>query len=480
MKHYCLLFYIAFIAIQSNAQTCLVNVDTDDCKSCFVSYSYLSKVNPELNTTFVFRGKDSVTYTKTLSKFFPSFVEKFNVIISDSLYYKLNRNNSANVWIDHSDSIVFICNIKDLGYNINKINDYTNVKPKLLKYSNEDIVFGHGCQVIIGGERILIHDKRFNEFYYVDTLDKENEFKKSKLCSYSFSDILNVYKMCMDLSVISAPDFENALRQLEQTNYSMMEFKGFQLDGSYIYINIALAFPIKVDSGFNVMSDNKLLIVEKDTIQQIIDLPEKIYNDSYYVVGNDLFINEDQYLFSVKKINDREKDKNKLAMYAIFNQINNNLEFVDFVNYCIPEIYVDNELYYNSLQQKINFPFINTIFSSEIYNIKNNTSFNFLEKNHLVIDMYNRKTNFDYIIHDIYSSEDHIYVLLYTSNGSYRMVVLDQTGNYNYSFNIDISPYSQNLNSFISFIDNYTLAFIANNKELVILNFEPKNFISNY
>ena len=154
-----ILFVSFFYSVNLLGQNrCYIKTNPQECANCINGGKIsLESIDKALRPTFVFEN----IYEDQVPRFFKDILqlewEKDHIIVSDSLFKKLNTSAFSEIHIlNQNGQSLFKCAFKDLQANLGKINSYKPLVSKTIIDIPDSIVFSRTTKLVLGKEDLLL------------------------------------------------------------------------------------------------------------------------------------------------------------------------------------------------------------------------------------------------------------------------------------------------------------------------------------
>ncbi len=399
---------------------------------------------------------------------YPVDLKKVNIIPSDSLYNKYNKNYLSEVFILKNNKVIYSCLIKELPQNIPYINFLFSGIPAELKLPPEaNILFA--SKIYFNDSLFYIFDPFQSSVFCVN--------KQGKLIQTINGDFLNFDTLFLK-TVGNKEKLKLFYRYkpfLSKIGKDILRIHSVFFSGKNLFMYVVVPY-VDVKKGDSVTVN----ILGKEAILRFKNVRSKNYDvflgdnhlldSNYYQAPFEGFFTDPENGNLKIPVIKQKQDTTKNYFLATYLLKNNHYVFDSFDTLTLPEFFVKNKVYYQFMSPIIaHGVYFNLNSSNVLYNFKNgyrietpfkNTSFigdstqGMLQPNNYFLD--------DFII-DKTSVQ---YVYFDNNKNKYFLNKSDLIKSNNRTLEIDLSEYPKILSN-ISFYNEKVIFFISSDNTIV-------------
>lgn len=364
-----LIIFTNFIfLINTSAQGLFLNININECRSCYAGIEYLHPKQTNISSFIVFKEKYKAD-SLDLEEQFKFSNRGFHLLFNNFLYNKFNfsEEKSSVSYYDINGNIICNKNLKELSIDfvkdsiINKHIIGTYEKKMIIrKYANNKIyAFNLPTGVLTITDRESNHVQQIRSKYFEFDKLYKNLLAEEKDLHFS-SEILNK----------------------QSTNYTP-SYKWFDID-KYGNVYMLYAYMCFEDSNKVDASEKFCIAKFSERLELLNVFPIEEINERG--IFNYMFILKDStsIILNVHDVNEwiSEKVKNNdkpIYVLSEFKLKSNRFIFSKYFDFDLPYIY-RNKLHENYLSLNYSFyPFISYMYANEIYNASNSKLVNIID-----------------------------------------------------------------------------------------------------
>ena len=415
---FCLLLTSFFNLFSQDS--CVVKIFPNDCLNCYVGMKKIEFSDENIKKTIVFPNLTKPEVNAYLSEVFKiSDTNKFNIIVSDSIYNSINNALTSEVYV----------------YNEKKLYDHSLLKkfygfaefgPREIKIP-DSIAFSAATTLINTEDYFFITDSKFAKYVLIS---KHADHKLTVLTALDLTTEINFHKISGDTMCYHM--FSKYRDILKDANMDMM-----RLNHSFNKRNIMASFIMAPDiivenneAGLSYKSG--IIIFNNPKDYSILRIREESLPEGYHIFPS--FFSEykgDYYLQLVPA----DKTMDEQYLFGRFNLKEEDLVFSGFTDYKLPSEYLPASKF-KSLRKILTpaDPYIFLQYSLSYYNLDNDKTYKLpLDAVDLKFDMPGQsmsllKFEYNYRFVDAYISENTIKVL-YEESGKHYLAFIDRIRN---------------------------------------------------
>ncbi len=444
--------------------SCVVKVFPGDCVNCYIGMSGVKSLQDNVKKTIVFPNLSKAEVNAYLKNVFNiTDVDKYTIIVSDSIYEALDKNYSSEVYLYDENKL----------YNHSLLKKFSGEnKPKTFEIKIPDsIAISLEITTVNNNDYIFITDSKFGNCLFVN---KQDDHKINLVRAKDFTTRSNFYKLSGD--TISYRLFLENKAILNQANLDRMRFSptfGKNMMATYI-----LAPVVREENGNRGFAYKTGIIIFKNPeTYTIIGIDEESIPDGYVVYPGVFAKEKDDYYIQLANT-DRNKDEQYLMGKFLLK--NGRLEFSEYPAFKTPHEYLPATKF--KYLRKVIVPSGSYFFlqySLTYYNVNLNKTFQLpLDSVNLKFEFNSfsgQKPKFEYNFRfiDAFVSEKYFQVL-YNKSNNYFIATIDKTS-HKLVNNVEITnPEKKPIKSGLKFYSKKKLYYLTKDNTIVIESIKYK------
>jgi len=451
------LLLISFLNIFSQ-DSCVVKVFPGDCQNCYIGMKSVEAGDESIKKTIVFPDlskAEANAYLRSVLNI--SDINKFNIIVSDSVYNSMNRNLTSEVYV-YSENKLYNHSL------LKKFHGFDEIGPYEIKIP-DSIAISVAAAIINHEDYFFITDSKFGNCIFIS---KHGENKITTLTAQDFTTEENFNKISGD--TLCYHMFSKYREVLKSANMDRVKFKP-SFEKRNKMTTFLMTPDIKVENNeAGLFYKTGIVIFNNPNEHTILRIDEESLPENYVIFPAYFSKHKGEYYIQLTHVDRNNDDQYLLGKFLLEND---KLTFSEFPAFKIPSEYLPSSNF-KSLRKMLGStdPFLFLQYSLSYYNMDTDkTSLLPFESVNLDFELPGQAINllkFEYSFKfiDAYVTEK-ILQVLHEESGKYYVAYINRKDN-SLIKKLEISNPAKTLKAGMFFYSTEELFYLSKDNTIVV------------